>query len=149
MSGTIDYPAVPLAGPDGDFSAAVALDPRNGAATATVHGRAFASRPAVGRRRGLDTSFLDLRKTLRRAGYQLHTCGACQHFRYSDASRAMSAGLSGYCGLGRREAGPASFGAVGTGGGGAPVVTLYFGCPDWAGRDERDLADFFAKAGDA
>jgi hypothetical protein len=26
-----------------------------------------------------------------------------------------------------------------------PVVTLYFGCPEWEGRDERGLAEFFAR----
>ena len=56
----------------------------------------------------------------------------------------MSAGLSGYCGLGRREAGLASIGPTGPGVMTAPVVTLYFGCLEWNGRDERELTEFFA-----
>jgi hypothetical protein len=143
----VQYPAVPLVGPDGEATGVVAIDPRTGATTATVDGRPFASRPRAGRRRALDDSFLELRKALRRGGYRLRTCGACQHFRYSAAARDLSSGLSGYCGLGHREAGPASIGPAGPGGVTAPVVTLYFSCPDWDGRDERALADFFARAG--
>jgi hypothetical protein len=145
VTGSVQYPAVPLAGPDGEATGAVVIDPRTGATTATVAGRPFASRPKAGRRRALDDSFLELRKALRRGGYRLRTCGACQHFRYSAASRDMSSGLSGYCGLGHREAGLASIGPAGPGGATAPVVTLYFSCPDWDGRDERALADFFAR----
>jgi len=145
VSDLIEYSAVPLNGPDGEILGAVALDPRNGAATATVNARPFVSRPAVGRRRGLDTGFLDLRKVLRRGGYHLRTCGVCRHFRYSAASRDMSSGLSGYCGLGRHEAGLASLGPSGVGSENAPVVTLYFSCPDWDGRDERAVVEFFTR----
>jgi hypothetical protein len=148
MSGPVQYPAVPLDSPAGETTGAVTVDPRTGATTATVAGRPFASRPPAGRRRALDASFLDLRKALRRGGYRLLTCGACRHFRYSAAARDLSAGLSGYCGLGHSEAGPASIGPAGPGGATAPVVTLYFSCPDWDGRDERALADFFARKGE-
>lgn len=148
MSGPVQYPAVPLAGRDGAASGEVTVDPRNGAMTATVAGRPFAARPPAGCRRALDTSFLELRKKLRRAGYQVHACGTCQHFRFSAASRAMSAGLSGYCGLGHHELGGSSLGASGLGTARAPIVTLFFSCPDWSGRDERELADFFARQGD-
>jgi hypothetical protein len=143
----VQYPAVPLAGPDGEATGPVAVDPRTGATTATVHGRPFASRPQAGRRRALDDSFLELRKVLRRAGYRMQTCGSCRHFRYTPASRDMSAGLSGYCGLGHHETGLASIGPAGPGGASSPVVTLYFSCPDWEGRDERALADFFSRKG--
>lgn len=145
MTGAVQYPAVPLSGPDGEGTAVVTIDPRTGAATATVNERPFTSRPSTGRRRSLDDSFLDLRKILRRSGYRLRTCGSCRHFRYSAASRDMSAGLSGYCGLGHWEAGLASIGPAGPGGASAPVVTLYFSCADWDGRDERALAEFFAR----
>lgn len=145
MATEIKYPAVPLASATGAASAEVTIDPSNGATVAVVAGRPFASRPAAGRRRSLDTSFVELRKTLRRGGYRLESCGTCRHFRYSASSREMSAGLSGYCGLGHREAGLASMGPAGPGGATAPVVTLYYGCPDWDGRDERELADFFAR----
>lgn len=145
MSGTVNYPTVALTGPTGELTANVTIDTRTGATTATVNGRAFASRPPSGRRRSLDDSFLELRKALRRGGYRLRSCGSCCQFRYSDASRDMSAGLSGYCGLGHREAGLASIGPAGPTGAVAPVVTLYFGCPDWEGRDERALAEFFAR----
>lgn len=145
MSRTITYPAVALAGPAGDLAAEVTIEPRTGATTATVNGRAFVSRPQAGRRRALDDSFLELRKALRRGGYRLRSCGTCRHFRYSAASRDLSAGLSGYCGLGHRETGPATIGPSSPGGAAAPIVTLYFGCPDWDGRDERALADFFAR----
>lgn len=145
MTGGIQYPAVPLALADGETTGAVAIDQRTGATTATVAGRAFASRPKAGVRRSLDDSFLELRKALRRGGYRLHTCGACRHFRYSASSRELSAGLSGYCGLGHREAGLASIGPAGPGGSAAPVVTLYFSCPAWDGRDERALAEFYAR----
>ena len=122
-------------------------DMRTGAMTATVNGRPFVTRPPVGRR-SLDNGFIELRKALRRGGYRLRSCGACGHFRYSAASRDMSAGLSGYCGLGHHEAGPASLGATGFGTRAAPIVTLFYSCPDWEGRDERALADFFARQGD-
>jgi len=145
MAGEIQYPAVPLAAVDGALTGAVQVDPRTGGTVATVAGRAFATRPKAGLRRPLDESFLEVRKALRRGGYRLQTCGACQHFRYTVTSRAMSAGLSGYCGLGRREPGLASMGPAGPDAAAAPVVTLYFGCPDWVGRDERALAEFFAR----
>ncbi|MFN8513076.1 MAG: hypothetical protein U0232_25000 [Thermomicrobiales bacterium] len=145
MAGEVRYPAVPVVGAGGAASAEVMLDARTGATTAVIAGRPFASRPQAGRRRSLDTSFLELRKVLRRGGYRLQSCGTCQHFRYSASSRDMSAGLSGYCGLGHREPGLASIGPAGPAGATAPVVTLYFGCPDWDGRDERALAEFFAR----
>ena len=144
MADPIRYPAVPLATMDAEETAAVTIDQRTGATVAVVAGRTFASRPKAGRGRSLDDAFLDLRKELRRGGLRPRTCGACRHFRYSAQSRDLSAGLSGYCGLGHREAGPAAFGFTGTGTA-APVVTLYFSCPDWDGRDERELADFFAR----
>ena len=147
MSAPLRYPAVAVTGAAGDLTAEVAIDARTGATTATVAGRAFVSKPPAGRRRALDDSFLELRKALRRGGYRLRSCGTCQHFRYSPASRDMSAGLSGYCGLGHREPGLASIGPAGPGGATAPVVTLYFGCPDWDGREERELAEFFARRG--
>lgn len=145
MSGPIHYPAVPLSGPDGPTVGAVTIEPRTGATTALVHERPYASRPAPGLRRPLDMSFLELRKALRRGGYRLHTCGTCQHFRYSAAARDLSGGLSGYCGCGHREPSLAGPGAGLSGGAAVPVVTLYFGCPDWVGRDERALTDFFAR----
>jgi hypothetical protein len=148
MSIPVQYPAVPLSGPDGDTTGVVTIDTRTGAMTATVNDRPFVSRPPAGRRRSLDTAFIELRKVLRRGGYRLRSCGACSHFRYSVASREMSAGLSGYCGLGHHEAGPANFIAAGSGTTAQPIVTLYHGCPDWDGRVERDLADFFARKGD-
>lgn len=147
MTGAVQYPAVPLVGTEGDLTGAVTIDPRTGATTAIVNERPFVSRPQSGRRRSLDDSFVELRKVLRRGGYRLRTCGACRHFRYSVASRDMSAGLSGYCGLGHQEAGLASVGPAGPTGASSPVVTLYFSCPDWDGRDERALADFFARKG--
>lgn len=149
MSLPVQYPAVPLSGPEGDTTGMVTIDARTGAMTATVNGRPFVSRPPAGRRRALDAGFLDLRKALRRRGYRLRSCGACRHFRYSAAARDMSAGLSGYCGLGHHEATLAGFGAIGPGAMGAPIVTLYFGCPAWEARDERELADFFARKGGA
>jgi hypothetical protein len=144
-SGAIQYPAVPLNGPDGPTVGTVTVEPRTGATTALVHERSYASRPAPGRRRPLDASFLELRKALRRGGYRLATCGTCQHFRYTAASRGFSSGLSGYCGRGHRE--PMGSGASGSvpGEAATPVVTLYFGCPEWDGRDERALVDFFAR----
>ena len=147
-AGAIHYPTVPLNGPDGPTSGAVTIDPRTGATTAIVHERPYASRPAAGRRRPLDASFLELRKTLRRGGYRLQACGTCQHFRYTAASRDFSGGLSGYCGRGHRE--PMGSGASASlpGEAATPVVTLYFGCPEWEGRDERALVDFFARAED-
>jgi hypothetical protein len=145
MAGEVSYPAVSVVGAGGATSAEVTLDARTGATTAVIAGRPFASRPQAGRRRSLDASFLELRKVLRRGGYRLQSCGTCQHFRYSDSSRDMSAGLSGYCGLGHRETGQASIGPAGPAGAAAPVVTLYFGCPDWDGRDEKALAEFFAR----
>ena len=148
MSGQVDYPAVPLSGQGEDTTGAVTIDPRTGAMTATVNGRPFVTRPPAGRRRSLDNGFIELRKALRRGGYRLRSCGACGHFRYSAASRDMSAGLSGYCGLGHHEAGPASLGATGFGTRAAPIVTLFYSCSDWEGRDERALADFFARQGD-
>ena len=148
MSSPVQYPAVPLAGRDGVTNGEVTVDPRNGAMTATVAGLQFVARPPAGRRRALDTGFLELRKTLRRAGYQVQACGTCRHFRFSDASREMSAGLSGYCGLGHHELGGSSFGATSFGGTRAPIVTLFFNCPDWSGRDERELADLFARRGE-
>lgn len=144
MADPIRYPAVPLAAIDAEETAEVTIDQRTGATVAVVAGRTFASRPKAGRRRSLDDAFLDLRKELRRGGLRPRTCGACRHFRYSGQSRDLSAGLSGYCGLGHREAGPAALGFTGAGIA-APVVTLYFSCPDWDGRDERELADFFAR----
>ncbi len=149
MSGPVQYPAVPLVGRDGAATGEVTVDPRNGAMTATVAGRPFAARPPAGRRRALDTGFLELRKVLRRAGYRVQACGTCRHFRFSEASRAMSAGLSGYCGLGHHELGGSSLGATGVGAARAPVVTLFFSCPEWAGRDEGELAELFARQGDA
>jgi hypothetical protein len=140
---------VPLSGPEGDTTGVVTIDTRTGAVTATVNDRPFVSRPPAGRRRSLDTGFIELRKALRRGGYRLRSCGACGHFRYSVASRDMSAGLSGYCGLGHHEAGPANFIAVGSKSAPMPIVTLYYGCPDWEGRTERDLADFFARKADS
>ena len=145
MASEVHYPAVSLTGASGAASAEVTIDPHTGATTAVVSGRPFASRPPTGKRRSLDTSFLELRKALWRGGYRLQSCGSCRHFRYSTASRDMSAGLSGYCGLGHSEAGLASMGPAGPGGATAPVVTLYFGCPDWEGRDERALTEFFAR----
>lgn len=147
MVAEVHYPAVPLDGKAGAATAEVTIDPHTGATTAIVTGRPFASRPQAGKRRSLDTSFLELRKALRRGGYRLRSCGTCRHFRYSAASREMSAGLSGYCGRGHREAGLASMGPAGPGGATAPVVTLYFGCPEWDGRDEHALAEFFARTG--
>lgn len=146
MADPVQYPAIPLASADGAITGAVTIDPRTGATVADVAGRTFASRPKAGRRRALDTSFLELRKELRRAGYRPRTCGACRHFRYSDQSRDLSAGLSGYCGLGHRETGPAAIGPAGEAPAPLPVVTLYFTCPDWDGRDERELAEFFARS---
>ena len=145
MSGPVHYPAVPLDSRNGEAVGEVTVDPRNGAMAAIVAGRPFAARPPAGKRRSLDTGFLELRKTLRRAGYGVRACGTCQHFRFSEASRAMSAGFSGYCGLGHHELGGASLGTTGVGGSRPPVVTLFFSCPDWAGRDERELADVFAR----
>jgi len=145
MAGEVRYPAVALASSTGVATAEVTIDPRSGAISALVAGRPFASRPHAGHRRSLDASFLELRKALRRGGYSIQSCGSCRHFRYSAASRSMSAGLSGYCGMGHKEAGLASIGPAGPDGATAPVVTLYFGCPEWAGRDERELAEFFAQ----
>lgn len=145
MTGEVRYPAVPVLTADGETTGEVVIDTRTGATTATVAGRTFASRPKAGLRRSLDTSFLELRKALRRGGYRPRTCGACRRFRYSESSRELSAGLSGYCGLGRREIGQIGVGVGGTGSAAPPVVTLYFHCPDWEGRDERDLAAFFAR----
>lgn len=145
MTGSVRYPAVPLLTADGETMGEVAIDTRTGATTATVTGRIFASRPKAGLRRSLDTSFLELRKALRRGGYRPRTCGACRHFRYSESSRDLSAGLSGYCGLGHREMGQIGTGVGASGSAAPPVVTLYFSCPDWDGRDERELAAFFAR----
>lgn len=145
MASEITYPAVTLTNAAGELTAAVTIDPRNGASAALVAGRSFSTRPPAGTRRSLDTGFLELRKTLRRAGYRLRCCGTCAHFRYSASSRDMSAGLSGYCGEGAREPGLASFGPAGPGATTAPIVTLYFGCPAWSGRDEQELTDFFAR----
>lgn len=147
MTGVVRYPVVPLLTADGETTGEVAIDARTGATTATVAGRTFASRPKAGLRRALDTSFLELRKALRRGGYRPRTCGACRHFRYSESSRGLSAGLSGYCGLGHREMGQVGIGVAGIGSAAPPVVTLYFSCPDWAGRDERELTAFFARGG--
>ncbi len=147
MSVPVVYPAVPLSGPDGETTGVVTIDTRTGAMTATVNDRPFVSRPPAGRRRSLDTGFIELRKVLRRDGYRLRSCGACSHFRYSVASREMSAGLSGYCGLGHHEVGPANFITTGPRATAMPIVTLYYGCPDWDGRAERDLAEFFARKG--
>lgn len=141
----VRYPAVPLSGASGATMAEVTIDPRTGTATAVVDGRPFASRPQTGRRRSLDTSFLELRRALRRGGYAIQSCGTCRQFRYSAASREMSAGLSGYCGLGRSEAGLASLGPAGPSRALAPVVTLFFSCPEWAGRDDREVTEFFAQ----
>ena len=149
MSAPVQYPAVPLAGRDGATTGEVTVDPRNGAMMATVDGRPFAARPPAGKRRSLDTGFLELRKSLRRAGYQVQACGTCQHFRFSESSREMSAGFSGYCGLGRAELGSAGFGTVGVGATRPPIVTLFFSCPDWSGRDERELSALFARGGEA
>lgn len=147
MADTVTYPAVPFLAADGEVAGDVVIDPRTGATTANVAGRAFASRPKSGLRRPLDKGFLDLRKELRRGGYRPRVCGACRHFRYSESSRDLSAGLSGYCGLGHREAGRAGIGVSGPGASAPPVVTLYFSCPDWDARDERELAAFFARRG--
>lgn len=145
MAGPINYPAVPLLTPDGEVIGAVEIDPRTGTTVATVGGRTFASRPKAGLRRSLDKSFLELRKELRRGGYRPRTCGMCRHFRFSASSRDMSAGLSGYCGLGHREGGSSALGVTALGVSPPPVVTLYFSCSDWDGRDERELAAFFAR----
>ncbi len=146
MSGLVEYPAVPVSGRDEQTQGAVAVDPRTGAITAEIAGRAFVTRPPGGKRRTLDAGFVELRKVLRRAGYTLQTCGTCQYFRYSAASREMSAGLSGYCGLGHNELGSVTLGGGGALANRAPVVTLLFSCPAWVGRDERELTDFFTRS---